>query len=812
MKTDIDSSTAGPSAITLAPRSKRSLGVAHISAIARERSGLAILLVLGFVWACDWGSKITAIDSLNQAVVLTLLTTETRVYEGQTKPLEFTVRLDGAVVDPDSARITISWKSIDPTIASVDSKGVVEGVAEGQTQIVASTNGREASASVTVAPGAQLIEVLNTTALEGVAGEILEGGVGLRVKDRNDGNIGGIPVRFEVLSGGGSVESAEVITDSNGRADVQWTLGPVAGDQELNVLAQFATAAGSSAAGDAAPAGASSAPGKGVARGVKAMAKAAAPKTVTLTPESVQMLADYELEFQARVEDKFGNEVTDAELVWSTSDPSIITVSAAGMAHAVAQGSADVFSNVVGKSVSGSAHVDVVGTLGDLTISTTSLPAGTVGTPYSQTLAATGGDGTYAWALFNGTTLPAGLVLNATSGEISGTPTAQGTTNFEVAVTSGGSTDTKALSIAIASTPTNAVQVTDLAVVATTSNSVTLRFTEVDGGTGSPASYDIRYATSPMSWGGAPSVAQGTCATPVSGVAIGAPLTCLVEGLNAGSSYDFRLVSFRGTLNVNAVFGALSNVVAATTTTGPPPPPSITTNSPMPNGWVGGAYSQTLAATGGDGNYSWTMINATTLIAGLVLNAATGEISGTPTAAGTTNFEVEVTSAGQTATKALQISVDATPPPPGITTSSPMANGTVGVAYSQTLAATGGDGNYTWAMFNGTTLPGGLGLSSATGQISGTPTTAGTTNFEVEVTSAGQTATRALTLMVNTPGAGPWFEEDWTQFESGADINALQPDYTTTGSSYGLITVETALTGTPWGGDHGIRVALDVTP
>ena len=143
------------------------------------------------------------------------------------------------------------------------------------------------------------------------------------------------------------------------------------------------------------------------------------------------------------------------------------------------------------------------------------------------------------------------------------------------------------------------------------------------------------------------------------------------------------------------------------------------------------------------------MFNSTVLPAGLSLNTATGEISGTPTAAGTTNFEVKVTSAGQTATKALEITV--VHPAPSVTTSSPMANGTMDVAYSQTLTATGGDGNYTWAMFNSTVLPAGLSLNTATGEISGTPTAAATTNFEVEVTSAGQTATKGLSIMVNLP-------------------------------------------------------------
>jgi Fibronectin type III domain/Bacterial Ig-like domain (group 2) len=115
----------------------------------------------------------------------------------------------------------------------------------------------------------------------------------------------------------------------------------------------------------------------------------------------------------------------------------------------------------------------------------------------------------------------------------------------------------------------------DLAVAAVTDTSVTLRFTEVDGGTGAPASYDIRYATgSTLSWGAnTTTVSRGTCATPVAGTAIGASRTCTVLGLTAGTTYSFELVAFRGTLNVNAVLGALSNVASGTTTQSSPPPP-----------------------------------------------------------------------------------------------------------------------------------------------------------------------------------------------------------------------------------------------
>jgi hypothetical protein len=68
----------------------------------------------------------------------------------------------------------------------------------------------------------------------------------------------------------------------------------------------------------------------------------------------------------------------------------------------------------------------------------------------------------------------------------------------------------------------------------------------------------------------------------------------------------------------------------------------------------------------------------------------------------------------------------------------------VGVAYSQTLAAAGGTPPYTWSG----TLPAGLTLSAA-GAITGTPTTAGTSNVTIQVTdSANATASAAFTLTV----------------------------------------------------------------
>src|SRR5207302_11242164 len=62
--------------------------------------------------------------------------------------------------------------------------------------------------------------------------------------------------------------------------------------------------------------------------------------------------------------------------------------------------------------------------------------------------------------------------------------------------------------------------VTDLAVAAATGSAATLTLTEVDDGTGTPASYDIRLAPTPLVWGGSVhSVKRGTCATSVAGTA-----------------------------------------------------------------------------------------------------------------------------------------------------------------------------------------------------------------------------------------------------------------------------------------------------
>ena len=84
-------------------------------------------------------------------------------------------------------------------------------------------------------------------------------------------------------------------------------------------------------------------------------------------------------------------------------------------------------------------------------ITTTTLPGGTVGTPYHHQLQATGG-GFILWELFSGE-LPDGLTLKMTTGEISGTPTTEETATFTVRALNSVGNDKKELSITIANTP-----------------------------------------------------------------------------------------------------------------------------------------------------------------------------------------------------------------------------------------------------------------------------------------------------------------------------------------------------------------------
>jgi hypothetical protein len=171
--------------------------------------------------------------------------------------------------------------------------------------------------------------------------------------------------------------------------------------------------------------------------------------------------------------------------------------------------------------------------------------------------------------------------------------------------------------------------------------------------------------------------------------------------------------------------------------------PSISTNT-LASGTAGAPYSQTLTASG-DAPVTWSVTSGS-LPPGLSLGASTGIISGTSTTVGTYNFTVEAANDGGNDSRGLSIDIRfGVVVLPTITTSN-LAAGKVGIAYSQTLTGSG-DTPITWSIEDGS-LPDGLTLE-ASGVISGTPTIEGTYNFTVEAANDGGNAVKDLTIVIN---------------------------------------------------------------
>jgi WD40 repeat protein len=496
------------------------------------------------------------------------------------------------------------------------------------------------------------------------------------------------------------------------------------------------------------------------------------------------------------------------QVAWTSSNTSVATISASGLATGVGAGSSTISASLSG--VTGSTTLSVQSSAFAIT-TPSPLASGTVGTAYSATLAASGGTAPYTWSITAGS-LPAGLTLQAITGVIDGMPTTAGTYNFTVQVSDSlAATSSKNFSITVVGSsascssnctiwPSTATPINASATSDKKSINVGVKFkSDVSGyitgirfykGTTNIGTHvgalwtstgtklaDVTFTNeTALGW------QQANFATPV---AIAANTVYIASYLapqgNYAYNYDYFATTGVNTPPLHAVasssadgpnglysynaslvapistFRAINywvDVVFATST-GPAPGPTLTSIAVTPTSpsIVVGA-TQAFAATGTYSDNSTQ--NLTTQVAWTSANTAVATISasGLATGVGAGSSTISASLSGVTGSTTLTVQ---SAPALVITSVSPLASGTVGTAYSATLAASGGTSPYTWSITGGL-LPAGLTLHGSTGVIDGVPTTAGTYNFTVQVSdSLAGTSIKDLSITVSaaqTPTIG----------------------------------------------------------
>ena len=424
---------------------------------------------------------------------------------------------------------SVNWTTTNSGLATVSSGGVVRGRAAGGLFIRASSGSKRDSAAVTVVDPSPA-PVASVSVAPGTVTVTVGGTVSLvaTLKDANGTTLAGRAITWASSNAG--------VATVNGTG--------VVSAAAVGAATITATSEGQS--------------------GTATVSVTAVPvASVSVSPATASVQAGQTVHLTATPKDANGAALSGRTVTWASSNGGVATVSG-GVVSGVAAGSVTITATSEGQS--GSATVSVTA----VPVASVSVSPATASVQAGQTLQLTATPKDASGSPLNGravtwTSSNGGVAAVSGTGLVTGVAAGSAT----ITATSEGQSGSATVAVTVpASAPG---MVGDLAVAATTDSSVTLRFTEVDGGTGAPASYDIRYATgSTLSWGAnTTSVSRGTCATPVAGTAIGASRTCTVLGLGASTTYSFELVAFRGTLSVNAVFGSLSNVASGTTGAAP---------------------------------------------------------------------------------------------------------------------------------------------------------------------------------------------------------------------------------------------------
>jgi hypothetical protein len=263
-----------------------------------------------------------------------------------------------------------------------------------------------------------------------------------------------------------------------------------------------------------------------------------------------------------------------------------------------------------------SAAASVTMTAIPLTLSGNFVPA-EVGSSYNVPLVVGGGTAPYTFTISSGQ-LPAGLVISASSGTVSGTPSSAGTFNFGVSVTDSKSVGGSQTFQVIISP---AIVVTVTPTTATVPSAGTVSFTALVTNTPNTA----------VTW----SATLGTIS---------------ITGL-----YQAPTVSANTTISVTVTSAAdpTKSALAWVTVTAPPPPPLVITTTSLPVATEGTSYTDALGATGGKGPYSWSLA-AGALPSGIAVQTG-GSLSGTATQSGQFNLTIQVADSSSPAQTTSQV-------------------------------------------------------------------------------------------------------------------------------------------------------------
>ncbi len=352
-----------------------------------------------------------------------------------------------------------------------------------------------------------------------------------------------------------------------------------------------------------------------------------------------------------------------------------------------------------------------------ITLAPTTLPDAAINMAYNQSLTASPAGGDYTFSIIFGQ-LPAGLTLQS-NGSFSGAPTQSGTFNFRVKATGFGSCSgfwDYALTVGCPG-----INITTAGLPAGTLGETYNQTVAV-----SPAGSYVFSVSS----GALP---PGLTLNAATGAITGAPTSI--------GTFSFTVAATQGSCAASRNFTV--TIACASPTISP---------ASLAAGQAGVAYSQTLSVTPA-GSYSFS-ISTGSLPAGLSLNSATGVISGVPSLTGafTLTVKAQAAASGCSATQTYSLTIGC--PTVSLSPAS-LPGGTVGTSYSQSISASPSGGNYTFAVTAGS-LPAGLSLNSATGALSGTPTTSGAASFTITATGfGGCTGSKAYSITIGGGGSCP---------------------------------------------------------